>query len=153
MVIFAALGVAPDLDLLFGTHSTYTHSVGATLLVGSVAFCSARKRRAVIALAAALAYGSHLLLDWLGTDQKAPIGIMMSWPLTDRFYESDRHWFMAVSRHYDPFGAFVRHNLQALLWEVLLLVPVVAVVWWGRGRSRARTKVAHDSSVQSAAPS
>src|SRR5215218_9167106 len=27
--LFGATGAAPDIDLLFGTHSTYTHSVGA----------------------------------------------------------------------------------------------------------------------------
>ena len=37
MVLFGAIGVAPDLDLLFGVHSGPTHGVGAAMLaaVGS----------------------------------------------------------------------------------------------------------------------
>ncbi len=35
---FAGLGMAADLDLLVGRHSQFTHSIGATIVVGLVAF-------------------------------------------------------------------------------------------------------------------
>src|SRR3954449_12661463 len=36
--VFGALGAAPDLDLLVGAHSTYTHSVGAAAIVAALAY-------------------------------------------------------------------------------------------------------------------
>jgi hypothetical protein len=149
------LGVAPDLDLLVGAHSTYTHSVGAVGLVALAVFLARWLPRRDLhaadpapvaftaAFAAAAAYGSHILLDWLGTDTTPPIGIMALWPFSDAFYESPWHGFMAISRRYWLPG-FWTHNLTAMAWEVLLLSPIVALVWWGRRGSpagRARTRV------------
>ena len=44
-VLFGVLGAAPDLDLLFGTHSTYTHSVGAVALTAGAALLWTRGRQ------------------------------------------------------------------------------------------------------------
>ena len=55
---------------------------------------------AALAAMFAMAVGSHALLDWLGTDTSAPIGIMALWPFSGAYYESDAHVFMAVSRRY-----------------------------------------------------
>ena len=65
-IAYAAVGLAPDLDLLVGAHSTYTHSVGAVGLVFLAAFAASKRPRAAAAVAAA--WASHLLLDWLGSD-------------------------------------------------------------------------------------
>src|SRR4051794_2129973 len=77
---FAALGALPDLDLLFHAHRGPTHSLGAAAAVGIVAaLASARTvvpNRWLLALACVAAYASHVLLDWLGTDTSAPIGVM-----------------------------------------------------------------------------
>src|SRR5262245_8527125 len=76
----AALGVAADLDLLFpATHRTITHSVTAVAIVSIVAIVvtgkvistrrfAPRSMQARIVAACAIAYASHLLLDWLGAD-------------------------------------------------------------------------------------
>src|SRR5262245_47784003 len=79
---FALMGMLPDVDLLAGAHSTYTHSVGAALLAMGVAAIVARQRAraswrkaAIIGCAIGAAYGSHILLDWLGTDTAPPRGI------------------------------------------------------------------------------
>ena len=67
----------------------YTHSIGAVRLVAVWRRRSGRRRRvcdagsrAALVVAAALAYGSHLLLDWLGDDTTPPIGIMALWPFS-----------------------------------------------------------------------
>src|SRR5262245_8607729 len=84
----AGLGMFADIDLLFGTHGTCTHSIGAAAIV---AICvaaigamipSLRPWRLVMitALTAGIAYGSHVLLDWLATDTSPPIGILALWP-------------------------------------------------------------------------
>jgi membrane-bound metal-dependent hydrolase YbcI (DUF457 family) len=141
--LFAFLGMLPDIDFLFGTHSTYTHSIGAATIVGVLALVTARSptSRAGFtdaspvrwAIACALAYGSHIVLDALGDDTTPPIGIMALWPLTSEFYQTDLRWFMAISRRYWLPG-FWTHNLLAVAWEVVLLAPVAAAVAWLRRR-------------------
>jgi membrane-bound metal-dependent hydrolase YbcI (DUF457 family) len=140
--LFAALGVLPDIDLLFGAHSGPTHSVGAAAIVGGVVMIAAARSKSTdrpfrITLACCAAYLSHILLDWLGTDASPPIGIMALWPFTHAYYESQLHVFMAVSRRYYQGWPFVVHNVRAVLRELLILVPLVATVFIVQSRSRA----------------
>jgi hypothetical protein len=146
-VLFGALGALPDIDLLFGAHSGPTHSVGAAIVVGVTAFVIASgltalsvhdslpdttARRALrpgrLALACAAAYASHVLLDWLGTDASPPLGIMALWPFTATYYEADLHVFMAISRRYNQGWTFVVSNVRAVCLELVILVPILAVV-------------------------
>jgi len=131
-LLLAAVGLVPDLDFVLGAHSTYTHSVGAVVAVGVVAWLAAG-RRLKWALAAGAAYGSHILLDWLGNDTTPPIGIMALWPFSDGFFQSDLHVFMAISRRY-WLANFWSHNLTAVAWELALLGPPTLIVWWWRSR-------------------
>jgi membrane-bound metal-dependent hydrolase YbcI (DUF457 family) len=121
---FALLGMLPDIDLLFGAHSGPTHGLGAAVIVGLAAFALTRSGR--IGLAASAAYASHILLDWLGSDSSVPIGIMALWPVRRTYYESDVHLFQAISRRYWMPG-FWTHNLRAVMWELLILVPPAAL--------------------------
>lgn len=165
---FALLGMAPDLDLLVGLHSRYTHSLGAATLVALIAAIAWRRRdrlrvrasthgrmaddaslaretarhtsRLRVAIACGLAYASHVLLDWLGSDTSAPIGIMALWPWSSDFYQSHAEWFLASDRRYWLPG-FVSRNLYALMWELIILVPLLAATVWLR---RARGESHHD---------
>jgi membrane-bound metal-dependent hydrolase YbcI (DUF457 family) len=136
--LFGALATVPDVDLLFGAHSGPTHSVGAAAVVGLAAFVSARRLGARhagrLALACVAAYASHVLLDWLGSDSSPPIGVMALWPFSRAYYESDQHVFMAISRRYYQGWRFVRQNVLAVSLELVILVPVLALVWRFRGR-------------------
>jgi membrane-bound metal-dependent hydrolase YbcI (DUF457 family) len=135
--LFGALGILPDVDLLFHAHSGPTHGVGAAFLVGVAAFVvwpGQTAARARAALACALAYGSHILLDWLGSDSSAPIGIMVLWPMSREYYESGLNIFMAISRRYWQGAAFWRQNLTALARELLVLGPILAAVALTRKR-------------------
>ena len=69
--LFGAIGAAPDIDLLFGTHSTYTHSVGAVAGTAVAVLLWTRGRQPRLAAACAAAVASHVLLDWLGSDYDA----------------------------------------------------------------------------------
>ena len=142
MLVYASLGAIPDLDLLFGAPSGPTPSVGAAVLVGAAAAAVAsltdrtRSRGQVltVALACAAAYGSHVLLDWLSSDNSAPIGIMALWPIDRGYYESDLHVFMAISRRYYQGWRFVRQNLLAIARELAILAVILVIVAMGRQR-------------------
>ena len=133
--IVAALGVAPDLDLLVHAHRTVTHSVGAACAAGLAAFAATRRPR--WGVAAAAAWGSHILLDWLGTDTRPPAGLMALWPFSRRYVESAWHLFPAVSRRY-WLPEFWFYNLKALAVEVFVMAPIawLAIVLARRRNAR-----------------
>lgn len=123
--IVAAVAAVPDLDLLVNDHRGPAHSVGAALIAGAVALLCTRSAR--WGAAAALAWASHVLLDWLGTDTRPPIGVMALWPWSHLYYESPLHLFPAISRRY-WLGEFWVYNLEALAIELLLLLPLSLLV-------------------------
>jgi inner membrane protein len=139
VLAYAAAGMAADLDLLVGAHSGPTHGMGAAAIMGIVSWVILRRtgarRRAMLASAIAIAYASHTLLDWLGTDSSPPIGIMALWPFSHEYYQSTWHVFMAISRRY-WLPEFWRFNLLALGRELLILMPIAVVVLAVRGRPR-----------------
>jgi membrane-bound metal-dependent hydrolase YbcI (DUF457 family) len=147
--VFAAAAMAPDLDLIAGVHRGPTHSLTAALIAGGITWIAAaaavsrmsertgRGRPGIgvagHALAVAAAYATHTLLDWLGADSAAPFGIMALWPMSDNYYESPLHVFLAISRRYARPGFFTL-NIRAVLRELAILGPVAAVVAWTRAR-------------------
>jgi inner membrane protein len=131
---FGLMGAAPDVDLLFGTHSTYSHSIGAVALTAVAALLWTRGTQPRLALACAAAVASHVLLDWLGSDTTPPIGVMALWPFTREFYQSRLFLFMAISRRWWLPG-FASQNGLAVLRELVILTPIVAVIGVLRARS------------------
>ena len=129
--LLVAVGLAPDLDLLIGTHSTYTHSLGAVGLATVIAWFVTRDARLTAAVAAA--WASHLLLDWLGSDSRDPIGIMALWPWSTEHYQSDLYVFDAISRRYWMPEHFIWGNLRAAFREVAILLPLAAAIGWFKG--------------------
>ncbi len=122
--LFAWLGMAADLDFLIGRHSYETHSIGAAVLV--LAAIAAWSRTPRLAVAGALAYASHILLDWLGSDTVPPIGIMALFPFTTDFYQSDLFVFDAISRRIWTWSTWV-HNGGAVARELAILGPLVVL--------------------------
>jgi membrane-bound metal-dependent hydrolase YbcI (DUF457 family) len=123
--IVAAIAAAPDFDLLVNDHRGPAHSLGAAVIAGTVALVWTRSPR--WGLAAAFAWASHVLLDWLGTDTRPPVGVMALWPWSHLYYESPLHLFPAVSRRY-WLAEFWVYNLEALFVELLLLLPLSLLV-------------------------
>ena len=142
-VTYAAIGVAPDLDLFVGSHSTFTHSVGAVAVVFMAAWAVSKRPRVAAAIAAA--WASHLLLDWLGSDTSPPIGIMALWPFSSEHYQSSFYVFDAISRRYWLPDQFVWGNLKAALKEVLILGPVAGVSYWMTYVNHRDTKDTEDA--------
>jgi len=133
------VGVAllPDLDLLLGTHSQWTHSVGAVALVFLAAWLAGGRRHTRFAAALALAYATHPLLDWLGQDGTPPYGVMAGWPFTSRYFHSGADLFVGISRRYWLPG-FAAHNVAAIAREVVLLGPPALAAWWWQHLRRRR---------------
>ncbi len=146
-----ALANAPDFDflpgLLLGTpgvfHRGVSHTLLAAVVVGVVVGVVARWRRCAAGPAlragvwAGAVYGSHLLVDCVTTDAKAPHGVRILWPL------SDAHWIAPVTLFneiiIDPSGrsAFLASlvttpALRVWAGELGLVVLVLAAVRIGR---------------------
>ncbi len=135
----AALAVVPDLDILTGSHRTYSHSLGAVALVGVVAWMVLRRRHAdapALAIALAAAYGSHLVFDLMGKDTRDPTGLTVLWPLSSAYYMTGWNIFGEVSRRYWLPDEFVLGNFRAMAWELIVLAPLFLAAWiWWSGRT------------------
>jgi hypothetical protein len=129
--LFGLLGTLPDIDLLSAAmqHRGPSHSLTAAFIAGVAVAALARHKR--IGTAAAAAYATHPILDWLGTDTSAPIGLMVLWPFTAEYYQSNAYLFHAISRRYWLTG-FWEQNLWAIVWEIAILLPPAALVLWVR---------------------
>jgi len=88
-----------------------------------------------LALACGLAVVSHVVFDWLGSDDTPPLGVMALWPLTHEYYFANAYVFEAISRRYWLPNSFT-HNLLAIAREVAILFPIAMVlrVWCYRRR-------------------
>jgi membrane-bound metal-dependent hydrolase YbcI (DUF457 family) len=145
-VTCAALAIGPDVDWVYPpVHRMMTHSLFATGLVFALAAGIGLRRRPTrwkTAAVCAAAYGSHLLLDWLGGDTKVPAGIQLLWPLDHKWFISD----VSVFRATDIGGFFqprvMISNALAVLGEVAVLLPLALLALFWR-RRRLQTRVRH----------
>ena len=142
----AGAAVAADLDILIHDHRSYTHSVGAVVVVGVIAWAIAqlklrptsRPTAVSFGVTIAAAYGTHIVLDWLGKDTAPPFGLPALWPFSSRYYISGTDLFMEISRRYWKPDEFIIGNLRAGGWELLVLGPIAVLAWYCARRSRAR---------------
>jgi membrane-bound metal-dependent hydrolase YbcI (DUF457 family) len=135
LLVCAVAGMAPDLDFAWGRHNMETHSLGAALWAGLVVLLWTRKPR--LAIAVTLAWSSHVLFDWLGSDDTPPLGVMAFWPLTTDFYFANAFVFEAISRRY-WLDNFLTHNAWAVITEVAILGPLLFIAARWRGRRHFR---------------
>jgi hypothetical protein len=135
LALCAVVACLPDLDFLWGRHNLETHSLGFAIVVGLAVLGWQRSR--TLAIAAALSVASHVLFDWLGSDDSLPLGVMALWPLSSEFYFANAFIFEAISRRYRR-PDFVMHNVLAVAREIAILLPIAAGLWWLR-RPRVKT--------------
>ena len=130
----AAIGIAPDLDLLFGHHRAETHSLGAAVLVATLAALQRwplAATRARVWWVVFLAWSTHVLFDALGEDMGPPAGVMAFWPISTEFVKFDWDLFLPLRREWQEPG-FLLRTVTAIVRELLILVPLVALVAWLR---------------------
>jgi inner membrane protein len=141
VVACMAIAAAPDVDLAFGFHRTYTHSIGMTAVVAATAAIVAACTRAPVlrtAFACAAAHGSHLLLDWLAVDRFPPYGLQALWPFSSDFYISGWDIFRRTERRHMLSAEGIRINALAVAQELLILGPLALVAFRARvSRSRS----------------
>lgn len=144
---FAILAAnAPDLDLLPGLlvgdinrfHQGPSHSLLAALVFALlVAVATGRSvGRLRLATGSTLLYVSHLVLDFLTRDGRAPYGQPLLWPLTDAHFISPWTPFGGVlhADPGDPVSLFLSqlfswHNARVALLEILVMAPIVLATW------------------------
>ena len=136
VLMVAAVACGPDVDFLWGRHAMETHSVVVAAAVGLGVWAVTRRPR--LALACALAWASHVVFDWLGSDDSPPLGVMALWPFTSNFYFADAYVFEAISRRYAERG-FWKQNIWAVVKELLMLLPPAAALWFWRHRETRRS--------------
>jgi inner membrane protein len=142
-MVFAcmAIAAAPDLDLLFQTHRTATHSVGATIFVALVAGTIAANAGlpiARVALVCAAAHASHILLDWLAVDTTPPFGIQALWPFSHEWFISGIGVFRGTAREHFFSPGSIRENTLAVAQEIAILAPIALAAWLVRVKALAR---------------
>jgi len=141
------LAVSADLDFLPGLflgqpalfHQGPSHSlafaVGVGLLAAWLYGALVETRRSLVAnwMLFAGAYGSHLLLDLFGPDNRAPYGIPLLWPGSEASFLSPWHIFRGV-RHAGSATATTGewlseivdlYNVGSIFIEVAVLLPVL----------------------------
>lgn len=145
LVFFSVVAILPDLDfvpgLLMGQgnafHQGPTHSLLAAALVALACWIYGRfKGHAwLLAWAGAAVYLSHLAVDWMAMDYRAPIGIPLFWPFSYEHMSADHAIFLDIKRSALTW-AVIKHDLLAVAWEILLLGPFAAAAYWLRARRR-----------------
>jgi membrane-bound metal-dependent hydrolase YbcI (DUF457 family) len=139
-LVCAALAAAPDLDLLTPWHRTVTHSVGAVIFVAlfsaAMAVNASRPILRVTAMCAG-AYATHLVLDWLGTDNMAPFGIQALWPFSHAWFISHVDLFRQTARSSFMTAPVALRNLAAVVQEVAILGPIAWCAWSVRVKALA----------------
>ena len=86
-------------------------------------------------------------LNVLAPDHWPPIGVMAFWPFSRGFYITGLEWFLPIGREWQ-LPATIALDARAAFRELLILVPIVALVWWVRTRRRR----SRDRSFDRAAP-
>jgi membrane-bound metal-dependent hydrolase YbcI (DUF457 family) len=140
-LVCVVLAAIPDADLLFRIHRTFSHSIGAVIVVGILAGAvAALTNRPVVRIASmcAAAYGTHLLLDWLAVDLMPPYGIQLFWPFSDAWYISPWIVFRQIERARLLSAVTLRLNALAVTQELVVLAPMVIVIWLVRVKALAR---------------
>lgn len=149
-ILCAALAITPDLDLVYlPIHRTVTHSVTAiafVMIVAAVVTGWVTRGRAGqagqagragkawqatrinwrIVFACGVAYGSHVLMDWLGADASRPYGIQLFWPVSHEWFVAPWAIFPGTERR----APFSTRSLLINGWAAFFELTVMGAVAW-----------------------
>ncbi|RMF56361.1 MAG: metal-dependent hydrolase [Calditrichaeota bacterium] len=161
VLLFAVVANLPDIDFLPGFlvgnpnlyhHHYLSHSLGAALVVGALlgGYYAWRKDKSFLGyfLIFTTVYFSHVVLDYFTQDTSGPFGVPMFWPFSKEFVISPVPIFLSVHKvgRSDVFfqNLFVVHNLLVAVWEVVVFLPVLAVVKLVKFRKKLLLRIADE---------
>ena len=131
---------APDLDFVPGVfvgepgiyHHGPTHSLAASVVFAVAAWMAAAIARLAdprqFALLMGLGYLSHVLLDFLTIDTRAPFGMALYWPFTSRIVSSPVQIFVEIwtaGRRTFWLSLLQWHNAWAILRELVIMTVLL----------------------------
>lgn len=144
LVVFYAL--LPDIDFLFGLveglpnkyHHQSTHSFVFIVLAGLLGGFIVNKLKIMQFTKSFVLFtvsgASHLLLDVLALDTKAPFGAPLFWPFSNKFFISPVTIFSDVHRssssHTFWASLLSSHNFETVLIEIAILLPIVILLFF-----------------------
>lgn len=119
-----------------GSHSLFAAALYALLVYLVLAVLSSNKPvRLCMAALGGVLYLIHLLLDLLAVDESPPFGMQLLWPFSQDFYISPISLFpkfLHDAQGSDVIGMIIgmmnRHNLNTILIEIMVFLPVLFIV-------------------------
>lgn len=144
LLVFLLVANLPDIDYLPGFlagnpnqfHQKMTHSLGFAIIVGIILgliyHLKEKKNFFKYFIIFATIYSSHLFLDFIGKDTRAPYGEQLFWPISNIHVLSpiaifsDVHKASASDIFFQSLCSW--HNLWSVMIEVLILLPVLLVI-------------------------
>ena len=163
VLLFVVVANLPDIDFLPGFlvgkpnlyhHHYLSHSLGFAVFVGLVLGWVFAKRKPRGFLYYFLVFGSvcysHMVLDYFTADTSTPLGLPLFWPFSAEYRYSEFSIFLAVHKSGDSAtffqSLFTRHNFWVALWEVVVFVPVLAIIKLVKNRKKLLVRLADDKS-------
>jgi inner membrane protein len=143
------LSLLPDFDVVPGLllgdprlfHRQGSHSVTAAVLVGLLIGCLARWCRLNgrwWGIWGGSLYLSHVILDTFVDDPSPPFGVQLLWPFSNDYFISSVTPLPRFD-YFDPDVGFIQtmlsvHNLMAMIQEITVLAPFLAIAWYRQRR-------------------
>ncbi len=152
LFLYILVANLPDFDFipgfLLGTpnsfHRGVSHSLGFALIFGTalglfVARNTTTKRFFKKILILSGLYFSHIFLDFFSVDTSIPIGEKVFWPISNEYFSAPFQFFLDIKRSISSNYEFIAtlfsfHNFLAILIEVAVLIPVLALVSFRKRR-------------------
>jgi len=152
LFLYILVANLPDFDFipgfLLGTpnsfHRGVSHSLGFALIFGTalgllVARNTTTKRFFKNILIFSGLYFSHIFLDFFSVDTSIPIGEKVFWPVSNEYFSAPFQFFLDIKRSISSNYEFIAtlfsfHNFLAILIEIAVLIPVLALVSFRKRR-------------------
>lgn len=143
---------APDIDFFFGVltgefnrfHQAGTHTLAGILFIALGFWLYAKyvlKNHSFTLWFIFLLLASHLVIDVFTADTRRPIGLMLGWPFSAKYWHSAVSLFPAPAKK-NMADIFCLRNLRNVGREFLISLPLVAaaLLWKARGPTGSKSR-------------
>lgn len=152
LFLYILVANLPDFDFIPGFllgapnsfHRGVSHSLGFAFLFGIVlgllvARNTTTRRFFKNMIIFSGLYFSHIFLDLFSMDTSIPIGEKLFWPVSNEYFSAPFHFFLDIKRKVSSNYEFITtlfsfHNFLAILIEIAVLIPVLALVSFRKRR-------------------